>query len=318
MQGARLVALSVACYGLMALEVYLVFWAIFQAYKLATGKEGMGYGDFKLLAALGAWLGVKYLLAIVLLSSIVGAVIGILLLVIGKLANKDIPMPFGPYLAGAGLLALALSPAAVPALLMLTGSLPSAGWLVAWFAVISAMGVFAAIPIKRQLINIEALPFPTGTATADDRVRNALVAAGLVARRVAVRVVVSRVRAWPSAAARRSPGGPYRPYPRGAMEVRPATGPSCGRRTTTSRPARPGPAGSSSAALRHRGRTRYAGRIHRSCRCGAGGPGAPLRSHAGPVGTTTAGVGRPTRRARPFRTTGSRSWSAAAGPSRRR
>lgn len=96
---------------------YLVFWGIFQAFKLATGKEGMGYGDFKLLAALGAWLGVKYLLAIVLLSSIVGAVIGILLIFIGKLAHKDIPMPFGPYLAGAGLLALALGPSAVPALL---------------------------------------------------------------------------------------------------------------------------------------------------------------------------------------------------------
>lgn len=96
---------------------YLVFWAIFQLFKLATGKEGMGYGDFKLLAALGAWLGAEYLLAIVLLSSIVGAVIGIVLLVVGKLANKDIPMPFGPYLAGAGLLALALSPSAVPALL---------------------------------------------------------------------------------------------------------------------------------------------------------------------------------------------------------
>jgi leader peptidase (prepilin peptidase)/N-methyltransferase len=96
---------------------YGVFWVIFQAYKLATGKEGMGYGDFKLLAALGAWLGAEYLLAIVLLSSIVGAVIGVLLIVVGKLANRNIPMPFGPYLAGAGLLAFALSPAAVPALL---------------------------------------------------------------------------------------------------------------------------------------------------------------------------------------------------------
>jgi leader peptidase (prepilin peptidase) / N-methyltransferase len=96
---------------------YGVFWAIFQLYKLATGKEGMGYGDFKLLAALGAWLGAEYLLAIILMSSIVGAVIGVLLIVVGKLANKDIPMPFGPYLAGAGLLALVLSPAAVPALL---------------------------------------------------------------------------------------------------------------------------------------------------------------------------------------------------------
>lgn len=96
---------------------YLVFWGIFQAFKLATGKEGMGYGDFKLLAALGAWLGAEYLLAIILLSSVVGAAIGILLLVVGKLANKDIPMPFGPYLAGAGLLCLALNPVAVPMLL---------------------------------------------------------------------------------------------------------------------------------------------------------------------------------------------------------
>jgi len=96
---------------------YLVFWGIFQAYKLATGKEGMGYGDFKLLAALGAWLGAEYLLAIILLSSIVGAVIGVVLLLVGKLASKEIPMPFGPYLAGAGLVCLVLSPAAVPALL---------------------------------------------------------------------------------------------------------------------------------------------------------------------------------------------------------
>jgi leader peptidase (prepilin peptidase) / N-methyltransferase len=96
---------------------YGVFWTIFQVYKLVTGKEGMGYGDFKLLAALGAWLGAPFLLAIILMSSMVGAVIGVLLIIVGKLANKDIPMPFGPYLAGAGLLALALSPAAVPGLL---------------------------------------------------------------------------------------------------------------------------------------------------------------------------------------------------------
>lgn len=96
---------------------YGIFWLVFQLFKLATGKEGMGYGDFKLLAALGAWLGAPYLLAIILLSSMVGATIGILLVVVGKMANKDIPMPFGPYLAGAGLLALALSPATMPALL---------------------------------------------------------------------------------------------------------------------------------------------------------------------------------------------------------
>ena len=65
------------------------------------------------------------------------------------------------YMTGGG------NMAAVPALLMLTGALPSTGWLVAWFAVVSALGVFAAIPIKRQLVNIEQLPFPTGTATAE-------------------------------------------------------------------------------------------------------------------------------------------------------
>ena len=96
---------------------YGVFWVIFQLFKLATGKEGMGYGDFKLLAALGAWLGAPFLVALILMSSIVGALIGIVLLLVGKLANKDIPMPFGPYLAGAGLLSLALSPAAVPLLM---------------------------------------------------------------------------------------------------------------------------------------------------------------------------------------------------------
>ena len=95
---------------------YLLFWGVYQGFKLLTGKEGMGYGDFKLLAALGAWFGAEYLLAIVLLSSIVGAVIGIVLLAVGKLAHKEIPMPFGPYLAGAGLLCLALTPAAVPGL----------------------------------------------------------------------------------------------------------------------------------------------------------------------------------------------------------
>lgn len=96
---------------------YLVLWSIYHLFKLLTGKEGMGYGDFKLLAALGAWLGAEHLLAVILLSSVVGAVIGIVLLVAGKLANRNIPMPFGPYLAGAGLLALVLGPAAMPGLL---------------------------------------------------------------------------------------------------------------------------------------------------------------------------------------------------------
>lgn len=95
---------------------YLSLWSVFHLFKLLTGKEGMGYGDFKLLAALGAWFGAKYLLAIILVSSVVGAVIGVILLVVGKLANKEVPMPFGPYLAGAGLVCLAIGPERVPAL----------------------------------------------------------------------------------------------------------------------------------------------------------------------------------------------------------
>ena len=84
---------------------YLCLWSIYWLFKLATGKEGMGYGDFKLLAALGAWLGWKMLPVIVLLSSLVGAVVGIALIVLAK-RGRDIPIPFGPYLAAAGLLTL--------------------------------------------------------------------------------------------------------------------------------------------------------------------------------------------------------------------
>lgn len=84
---------------------YLSLWAIYWLFKLATGKEGMGYGDFKLLAALGAWLGWKMLPVIVLLSSLVGAVVGIALIVLAK-RGRDIPIPFGPYLAAAGMLTL--------------------------------------------------------------------------------------------------------------------------------------------------------------------------------------------------------------------
>ena len=84
---------------------YLFLWSIYWAFKLLTGKEGMGYGDFKLLAALGAWLGWQMLPLIVLLSSLVGAVCGIVLMVI-KRRGKDIPIPFGPYLAAAGWIAL--------------------------------------------------------------------------------------------------------------------------------------------------------------------------------------------------------------------
>jgi leader peptidase (prepilin peptidase) / N-methyltransferase len=89
---------------------YLSLWLVYHAYRLLTGKHGFGYGDFKLLAALGAWLGAGYLVAIILLSSIVGAVLGIALLAIGKIAHKDIPISFGPFLAAAGLLAMILGP----------------------------------------------------------------------------------------------------------------------------------------------------------------------------------------------------------------
>jgi leader peptidase (prepilin peptidase)/N-methyltransferase len=84
---------------------YLALWSVFWAYRLATGKEGMGYGDFKLLAAIGAWLGWKMLPLVILLSSVVGAMIGIVLIVFAKHAREK-PIPFGPYLAVAGLIAL--------------------------------------------------------------------------------------------------------------------------------------------------------------------------------------------------------------------
>jgi leader peptidase (prepilin peptidase)/N-methyltransferase len=84
---------------------YLALWSIYWLFKLATGKEGMGYGDFKLLAALGAWMGWTMLPTIILLSSAVGAVVGITLMVVAK-HGRNTPIPFGPYLAAAGLIAL--------------------------------------------------------------------------------------------------------------------------------------------------------------------------------------------------------------------
>lgn len=87
-----------------AIAGYLSLWSVYWAFKLATGKEGMGFGDFKLLAALGAWLGWQMLPLVVILSSLVGAVIGIGgILLLGR--DKAKPMPFGPYLAIAGFIA---------------------------------------------------------------------------------------------------------------------------------------------------------------------------------------------------------------------
>ena len=88
-----------------AVTGYLSLWLVYWGFKLATGKEGMGYGDFKLLAAIGAWLGWQILPLTILLSSLVGAVVGIALIVLAK-RGRNVPIPFGPYLASAGLLSL--------------------------------------------------------------------------------------------------------------------------------------------------------------------------------------------------------------------
>lgn len=88
---------------------YLSLWSVYQLFKLVTGKEGMGYGDFKLLAALGAWCGWEQLPTIILLSSFAGAVLGILWLKLGD-KHRDTAMPFGPYLAIAGWLAYLWGP----------------------------------------------------------------------------------------------------------------------------------------------------------------------------------------------------------------
>lgn len=88
-----------------AIAGYLVLWSVFQLFKLVTGKEGMGYGDFKLLAALGAWGGYTLLPQIILVSSVIGSIFGISMILL-KLSKKQQPIPFGPYLAIAGWIAL--------------------------------------------------------------------------------------------------------------------------------------------------------------------------------------------------------------------
>lgn len=88
-----------------AIAGYLALWGVYWGFKLVTGKEGMGYGDFKLLAAIGAWFGWQVLPLTILLSSFVGAVVGIALIFLAR-RGRDLPIPFGPYLAAAGVLAL--------------------------------------------------------------------------------------------------------------------------------------------------------------------------------------------------------------------
>ena len=99
---------------------YASLWVVFHAFRLATGKEGMGYGDFKLFAALGAWLGWKLLPLIILLSAATGAVLGILMIVL-RGRERAAPMPFGPYLAAAGWLAMMYGDALMNGYLRLTG-----------------------------------------------------------------------------------------------------------------------------------------------------------------------------------------------------
>ena len=99
---------------------YLSLWSVYHLFRLCTGKEGMGYGDFKLLAALGAWLGWRMLLPIVLCSAAVGAAVGITLIVSGQ-RGRGVPMPFGPFLAAAGWLAMMWGPQWVNAYLGLSG-----------------------------------------------------------------------------------------------------------------------------------------------------------------------------------------------------
>jgi len=88
-----------------AIAGYLALWLVYHVFRLTTGKEGMGYGDFKLLAALGAWMGWQMLLMIVLISSVVGVVVGLILMGTGRL-KREKPMPFGPFIASAGWIAL--------------------------------------------------------------------------------------------------------------------------------------------------------------------------------------------------------------------
>ena len=99
----RFTPLSSAVIG--AAGGYLSLWAVYWLFKLTTGKEGMGYGDFKLLGAIGAWLGWKMLPVVILLYSLVGAGVGIALIIFAR-HGRNTPIPFGPYLAAAGLIAL--------------------------------------------------------------------------------------------------------------------------------------------------------------------------------------------------------------------
>jgi len=101
------IPLTSALWG--AVAGYLSLWSVYWIFKKATGKEGMGYGDFKLLAALGAWLGVSMILPIVLAASVLGAIVGIAMKLSGALREGRY-VPFGPFLAGAGIVVMFAGP----------------------------------------------------------------------------------------------------------------------------------------------------------------------------------------------------------------
>jgi len=101
MQGSEILFIAPQDAIVGAVAGYLSLWSVYQLFKLITGKEGMGYGDFKLLAALGAWLGWQQLPLIILMSAVVGAIVGIALMAFHK-HERSVPIPFGPYLAAAG------------------------------------------------------------------------------------------------------------------------------------------------------------------------------------------------------------------------
>ena len=103
-----------------AVSGYMSLWLVFHAYRLITGKIGMGHGDFKLFAALGAWLGWKLLPLVILLSATTGAVLGILLIVL-RGRDRSVPLPFGPYLAAAGWIAMMYGDVLVDGYLRLSG-----------------------------------------------------------------------------------------------------------------------------------------------------------------------------------------------------
>lgn len=118
--GANVALVDPATAIIGAAAGYLILWLVFQLFLLVTGKEGMGYGDFKLLALIGAWLGWQALPMVLLMASIAGAVIGGLLMASGRLARGK-PMPFGPWLAISGWLALIAGDTILDAYLSLSG-----------------------------------------------------------------------------------------------------------------------------------------------------------------------------------------------------